>query len=43
MGQLIRVGITGKDGFMGVILYNFLGTKLEEIKRINFKRTYFDR
>jgi UDP-2-acetamido-2,6-beta-L-arabino-hexul-4-ose reductase len=42
MGRLVRVGITGQGGFMGGHLYNFLGTKLEEIKRISFKRNYFD-
>ena len=42
MGQLVRVGITGQGGFMGSHLYNFLGTKLEEIKRIDFKRNFFE-
>ena len=42
MGQLIRVGITGQGGFMGSHLYNFLGTKSTEIKRIIFKRNYFE-
>jgi UDP-2-acetamido-2,6-beta-L-arabino-hexul-4-ose reductase len=41
MGQIIRVGITGQGGFMGSHLYNFLGTKSTEIKRISFKRNYF--
>ena len=42
MGRLVRVGITGQGGFMGSHLYNFLGTKLEVIKRISFKRNYFE-
>lgn len=42
MGRLVRVGITGQGGFVGRHLYNFLGTKLEEIKRISFKRNYFE-
>jgi UDP-2-acetamido-2,6-beta-L-arabino-hexul-4-ose reductase len=42
MGQLIKVGITGQGGFMGSHLYNFLGTKSEEIERVNFKRNYFE-
>lgn len=42
MGQLIRVGITGQEGFMGSHLYNFLGTKSTEIKQISFKRNYFE-
>lgn len=42
MGQLIKVGITGQGGFMGRHLYNFLGTKPEEIERISFQRDYFE-
>ena len=42
MGQLTKVGITGQGGFMGKHLYNFLGTKTEEVKRIEFKREYFE-
>jgi UDP-2-acetamido-2,6-beta-L-arabino-hexul-4-ose reductase len=42
MGQLIKVGITGQSGFMGSHLYNFLGTKPEEIERISFQRNYFE-
>ncbi|MDA8626242.1 NAD-dependent epimerase/dehydratase family protein [Flavobacteriaceae bacterium] len=42
MGQLVRVGITGQAGFMGSHLYNFLGTKLEKVKRIDFNRNYFE-
>lgn len=41
MGQLIKVGITGQSGFMGSHLYNFLGTKPEEIERVDFKKSYF--
>ncbi|WP_298418032.1 NAD-dependent epimerase/dehydratase family protein [uncultured Kordia sp.] len=41
MGQLIKVGITGQNGFMGGHLYNFLGTKEEEIERIAFQRDFF--
>ena len=42
MGQLVRVGVTGQGGFMGSHLYNFLGTKSTEIKRISFERNYFE-
>lgn len=42
MGTLIKVGITGQNGFMGSHLYNFLGTKQEEIERIPFERTFFE-
>jgi len=42
MEQLIKVGITGQRGFMGSHLYNFIGTKAEEIERVSFKREYFE-
>ncbi|MDC3388474.1 NAD-dependent epimerase/dehydratase family protein [Flavobacteriaceae bacterium] len=42
MEQLIKVGITGQGGFMGNHLHNFLGTKEEEIKCVNFERNYFE-
>lgn len=42
MNQLIKVGITGQGGFMGSHLYNFLGTKAEEIERVNFKKNFFE-
>ena len=38
---MIKVGITGQNGFMGSHLYNFLGIKIKEIERINFERDYF--
>ena len=40
--QPIRVGITGQGGFMGSHLYNYFGTKTEEIDRIAFQRSYFE-
>ncbi len=42
MGKLIKVGITGQAGFMGTHLYNFLGTKSDKIKCVNFKDDYFE-
>ena len=42
MGKRIKVGITGQGGFMGRHLYNFLGTKAEEIERVSFQRIYFE-
>ncbi|WP_408032616.1 polysaccharide biosynthesis C-terminal domain-containing protein [Tenacibaculum xiamenense] len=42
MGQLIKVGITGQGGFMGSHLFNFLGTKAEEITRVDFERSFFE-
>ena len=41
MGELIKVGITGQNGFMGGHLYNFLGTKNEQVLRISFEREFF--
>lgn len=38
----LKVGITGQAGFMGRHLYNFLGTKSEEIERIPFERGFFE-
>jgi len=42
MGQKRTVGITGQAGFMGSHVYNFLGTKTEQIERIHFERNYFE-
>ena len=42
MEKLIRVGITGQNGFMGRHLYNFLGIKPETIERVDFKRDFFE-
>lgn len=39
---MLKIGITGKDGFVGTHLYNTLGTTPEEYERIDFKRAYFD-
>lgn len=41
MEKLIRVGITGQEGFMGTHLYNFLGTKSEIIERVQYDICYF--
>ena len=38
---MIKVGITGQAGFIGRHLYNFLGTKNENIERVLFQRDYF--
>lgn len=37
---MIKVGITGQEGFMGSHLYNYFGTK-ENIKLINYDRAFF--
>ena len=39
---MIRVGITGQAGFIGQHLYNFLGTKTEQVSRSDFERSMFD-
>ena len=39
---MIKVGITGQEGFMGQHLYNFLGTKAEEITLVPYKRALFE-
>lgn len=39
---MINAGITGQAGFMGSHLYNYLGTKPEEINRIFFKKSFFE-
>ncbi len=41
MGKLIRVGITGQEGFMGSHLYNFLGTKKEQVEVVDYHISYF--
>ncbi len=42
MERLIKVGITGQNGFMGRHLYNFLGIKTDSIERIDFDRNFFE-
>ncbi|MCD4794182.1 MAG: NAD-dependent epimerase/dehydratase family protein [Bacteroidales bacterium] len=37
---MIKIGITGQDGFIGTHLYNLLGTK-DEYQRIHFEDNYF--
>ena len=41
MNKRIKVGITGKSGFMGSHLDNFLALKFNEIELIDFKRDFF--
>jgi UDP-2-acetamido-2,6-beta-L-arabino-hexul-4-ose reductase len=38
---MIRVGITGQAGFIGTHLFNFLGLKNDEVKRIPFQDDFF--
>ena len=38
---MIKVGITGQDGFVGSYLYNTLGLRPEKYERIPFKREFF--
>lgn len=39
---MLKIGITGKEGFVGTHLYNTLGTTPELYERIDFKRVFFD-
>lgn len=39
---MIKVGITGQDGFMGKHLYNTLGLSPDQFERINFSKSFFD-
>lgn len=39
---MLKVGITGQNGFMGSHLHNYLGLK-ENIVRINFEKEYFEK
>jgi len=38
---MIKVGITGQAGFIGTHLYNYFGTKKEEVRRIPFQDNFF--
>ncbi len=38
---MIKVGITGQNGFIGQHLYNTLGLFNEEIERVSFQRDFF--
>ncbi|KMQ65562.1 epimerase [Chryseobacterium angstadtii] len=37
-----RIGITGQNGFVGSHLYNTLGLRPEDFKRVDFQKEYFD-
>lgn len=37
---MLRIGITGQQGFVGTHLYNTLGLHLSEFERVAFKRDY---
>ncbi len=38
----IRIGITGQAGFIGTHIYNFLGTKTDEVERVAFRDDFFE-
>lgn len=38
---MLRIGITGQQGFVGTHLYNTIGLYQEEFERVPFKRDYF--
>lgn len=39
---MIKIGITGQEGFVGTHLYNTLGLQPEVFERIPFERSFFD-
>jgi UDP-2-acetamido-2,6-beta-L-arabino-hexul-4-ose reductase len=39
---MLRIGITGQNGFVGTHLYNTLGFHPEEFERIEFQKDYFE-
>lgn len=39
---MLKIGITGQNGFVGSHLYNTIGLLPEEFTRIEFKKEYFD-
>jgi UDP-2-acetamido-2,6-beta-L-arabino-hexul-4-ose reductase len=39
---MIKIGITGQDGFIGKHLYNTLGLSSNEFERIECKKNYFE-
>jgi UDP-2-acetamido-2,6-beta-L-arabino-hexul-4-ose reductase len=39
---MLKIGITGKNGFVGTHLYNTLGLHPEEFNRIDFERSFFE-
>lgn len=40
---MLRIGITGQQGFVGTHLYNTLGLHEKEFERLDFQRDYFSR
>lgn len=40
--KLIKVGITGQNGFVGSHLFNTLGLYPQEFERVNFERSWFE-
>lgn len=39
---MLKVGVTGQQGFVGQHLYNTLGLYPEQFERVDFKREYFE-
>ena len=39
---MIKVGITGQEGFVGKHLYNTLGLFPDEFSRVEFQRNFFE-
>jgi UDP-2-acetamido-2,6-beta-L-arabino-hexul-4-ose reductase len=39
---MLKIGITGQQGFVGTHLYNTIGLHPEELERIDFQRSFFE-
>ena len=39
---MIKIGITGQEGFVGQHLYNTIGLSLDEYERVEYKREFFE-
>src|SRR5690606_12696359 len=39
---MLRIGITGRHGFIGTHLYNTLGLYPDDFERIDFQKEYFE-
>ena len=39
---MLKIGITGQNGFVGSYLYNTVGLNPDEFERIEFERDYFE-
>jgi len=40
---MLKIGITGQQGFIGTHLYNTVGLYIDEFERVEFKKSFFDK